>query len=618
MIQQQANVKNKTAFTLWGKFSGVFFSERNQSPRRKLFNSIWAIIFGLVISGIIVSISGHNPFLFFTSLFNEGLTTYGNKLIPMFVAYIMAGLGVAICFKSGLFNIGISGQMMAGGFTTLVIFRSELLTKTSISASSIVLALFVAIMIGALVAVIAGMLKTTFGVNEVVSTIMLNWIIFFVIKFLVIDLASLPYQVLDTDTGKIVTKYRDFLADGSSLSSNLSLGYTLPNFFFPTDLNNSWFTNSWNWIILSIALVMVVATWFLLSKTRFGYKIRMIGLNKDAAEYSGTNKNSLILIVMAISGAFCGLAGFIWYMGIGGQMDISEQPLLAGFDAITISLLAYNNPVGLVLSSFFYGTLSAGSAAIPTQFVGLPKETTDIIIGILVYGAAISIAFSRLNVFRWSRDFINLSRYKKYRNAAVDLWSARWTYFVDAFKVQSKINSVKSQNGNKWKKINEEFKQKLIDIEKSYFEKYKDSGMKKFDVKLMTNEDQLIYFDKLATLSKDKNERLASEHYFEKNIFKAERVEKFKVAKEKFATIKKEMLLENNKILATTRELRKASFFKPNSAQAEEIILTTWFEVNSIDLAKENISKNKVEKSKLKITKFAKKYQKLDLIQGGM
>lgn len=592
--QKEIKLEEKRSFALWNSFTDKFFSERTKTPRRKLFNTLWAVVFGFILSSIVIGFSNQNPFAVFTSLFYEGTTTYGNKLISIFTAYLIASLAVAICLKAGLFNIGISGQMMAGGFTTLLIFKAFPITN----GTNVFLAIAIAILIGSFVAVVAGMLKTYFGINEVVSTIMLNWIIFFVIKFCVQDLQG-------------------YISNEDSLSNNLSLGYIMPNFYQPSDLNFSWYSNNWNWIILSIAFVLVIGLWLTISKTSFGYKIRMVGLNKDAADYSGTNKNSLILIVMAISGALSGLAGFIWYTGQGGQIDISEQPLLAGFDAIAISLLVYNNPIGIVFSSFVYGTMKVGSAAIPTEFIGIPKEINEIVVGVMVYSAAIAVAFTKLNVFDWIKNFFILSGREKYRTSRVKYWKANIDYGTSWFKIQKDINSIKIKNRRKWKDINNNYKHEITSLERKLFEKYKDKMNKKFNVEFMLDDDQMFYFNELAKLKKERNLKLAQHSFYEKNNIKARRQEKFKLEKARHQAIKNEVIDVYEKYKKTKNMIKKYKFFKANQLEAEEVILVSWIEINSIDLSKGNISKKKIDNIKTKIKNYAQNMNLLNLVQEG-
>lgn len=584
MTNNESIVQNNS---LWGKFTTFFFADQNKSPRRKFYNSLWAVLFGFIICGIVISFSGYNPFSIFGALFSNGAVTFSNKLISVFVAYLIASLAVAICFKSGLFNIGISGQMMMGGFTTLLIFQN-----IKISGGSVVLALFIAIVSGAFVALLAGMLKTTFNVNEVVSTIMLNWIIFFIIKFVVLK--------------------EDNLHTPDSLAANLSITYVMPDWFQTSNSTGDWYSNNWNWVILAIALVLVVIIWIIFAKTTLGYKIKMIGFNKDAADYSGTNKTTLIWTVMSISGAFAGLAGAIWYIGQNGQIDISEQPLLAGFDAIAISLLAFNNPIGIIASSLIYGILNVGSAAIPSEFIGTPREMNEIIIGLMVYISAICIIFSKFNILQWLKKFFILSPIEKYRVARVEYWKSNINYFNSYFSSKIKIFNIWLKHNNDWNKIKKEHKNKIKELEQKFQTKYQCS---KFNVDVMSEDDQIKYFDLLAKFKKERDFSLAAIKYYEKNNINAQRIEKHKKDKQKYQNIRNEVLYIHHKYVSSKNVINQTKKMdeKTDLFKIEEALIVSWFEINSIDLNKKMISEKKVIKIKDSIVNVGQKYQMTNL-----
>ena len=562
------------------KIKQIFVGDHTQPARRRLFNSLWAILMGFVVCGIIIAFTGNNPFIVFFTLFNDGISVFGNKFITVFIAYVISSLAVALCFKCGLFNIGISGQMMMGGFTTLLIFQG-----LSINGGTVAFALIMSIVAGALVALLAGFLKTYFNVNEVVSTIMLNWVIFFVIKFVV---QSFPFN----PDPALKDKWQFFLSDGDSLSYNLSIGYTMPAFFQPSDLNNSWFTNNWNWIIITIGVLLVAVFGVILSKTALGYKIKMTGLSQDAANYSGTNKNALVMGIMALSGALSGLAGFIWYVGQGGQIDISLQPLTAGFDAIAIALIVFNNPAGILVSSFIYGIINAGSLAIPPQFPGLPNEINEIIIGIIVYIAAIAIIFSKFNLGKWIKQFFILSAYQKYRSAKVNNWKARIDFWKSGFAVRSKIRKIKSANIQTWKQIEEEYKHNIRALEADLWVSYQDKGPK-FNIELLNENDQNLYFDKIASLRKERDINLAKNEYFDKFNIKSARLEKFKQEKLVYIGIRDEILENHKKVKAAQKSLKFLAKNELDPHRIEEILVNSWNQIQSIKLEHETFNKNK-------------------------
>ncbi|WAM08328.1 ABC transporter permease subunit [Mycoplasmopsis cynos] len=189
-------------------------------------------------------------------------------------------------FKSGLFNIGVSGQMsfpVIIFFTILIIFR---LDTSNISLQFLIGMFFIFIILGMFIGMISGILKAFFNVHEVISTIFLNWIIAFLGRYLF----TLSNKVFGNDP-----KVRSYFDDISG-----------------TKLINVSIDTQYIFIYIGIALlaVLVFLIWFIYSKTALGYKIKMVGLNKTNAKYVGVNEKLLIITIMSISGALSGIAGF--------------------------------------------------------------------------------------------------------------------------------------------------------------------------------------------------------------------------------------------------------------------------------------------------------------------
>ena len=575
--------QNQQRFSAWDKFKNAFFAEHTSSGRRKVFNTLWAVLVGFIISGILIAFTGHNPFAVFFALFNDGLTIFGNKFISIFIGYLVAALAVSICFKAKLFNLGISGQMMMGGFMTLLIFK-----LIAINGGTVVLALVISMLMGALCALLAGFLKTYFGINEVVSTIMINWIIFFLIKFMVQQISG--------------------LSSGDSLSSNLSLGYIMPNFFQPSDLNNSWFTNGWNWIIIVLGLALSGLIWVIVSKTAFGYKIHMTGFNRDAADYSGTNQTTLILSIMAISGALSGLAGFIWYVGQGGQIDIGEQPPLAGFDAIAISLLVFNNPLAIVGSSFIYGLINAGSPGLHSQFIGLPNAINEIVIGLMVYIAAVCVIFSKFNVGQWIKKFFILSPHQQYRSARVVYWKARFNYWANWFRANNQIRQIKSANKATWKTIKDEHLAKVDAFVQELWTPYIAQHGEHLNVELLSETDQQLYFETLARLKKERDIALAAASYFEKVNIRSFRVSQFHQDREAYNQVKQTILTNWAALKGAQKTLHTINKGEYTAQEIEALLAGAWAKVATMESQTSFMKEAKIEATKQSIVDFGQQY----------
>lgn len=344
-------------------------SDDTKRGGRKFLNAIWAIFFGILISMIFISAIGKDPINAFSQLIKGG-----NDLKKItwtyFSMYAFGGLAVAIGFKAGLFNIGVPGQMMASGTAAYFIIRQYGSTDTG----SMIVALLVAIATGMIIALLVGLLKSFLNIHEVVTTIMLNWIIFYLAKYIFRPGTKYNFQDYEQST--------PFAGIKSSI-------------FNVQD-------NAWIFSIL-IVVVVSITLWIIISRTTIGYKIRGIGINKDAATYSGFSKRTLISGTMALSGALAGVSGFMFYIvQRSGSIDFSSgQPLSYGFDAIAIALLAYNSMLGVPLTAILYSYLQAGQSRLELE-TGIGREFYAIIVGIIVYLAAIAVIFEKFKPAEFS------------------------------------------------------------------------------------------------------------------------------------------------------------------------------------------------------------------------
>src|SRR5216684_938047 len=259
---------------------------------------------------------------------------------------IFASISVAIAFRAGLFNIGAAGQLAVGAMAadivglTFTSWPSWVLIPTMLLAS---------ILAGAIWGGIAGFLKAWRGAHEVVTTIMLNWIAFYGTDYLI---NSPPFTAPFGVTATIVLSPKAQLPSIASLSNQI-FGTNLSTFSYTVDVS------------IFFALIAVVIYWFIISRTTFGYEIRVIGQNPKAAQYAGIPTKRNIFLVMAIAGAFAGLAGSTRLMGQPGYelsaTAFSLDP--TGFDAIAVALLGGGTAIGVLLCALLLGGLRSGSTA---------------------------------------------------------------------------------------------------------------------------------------------------------------------------------------------------------------------------------------------------------------
>lgn len=336
--------------------------------KKEALNSVIAVALGLLAGAILMLMIGDNPIDGYVYLFKGGLMNIqriGDTLATA-TPLIFTGLSVAFAFKTGLFNIGTPGQMLFGGFcaTSIGLLYSDSMPRFLL----LILMILVGALAGALWAFVPGFLKAKFNVNEVVSSIMMNWTAYWIIYY------AIPTY---------------FKGSTETESKNISAVASLK-----TEWLTKLFSGSYINLGLIIAIVAVVLIGFILNKTVLGYELKAVGFNRDAAEYAGMSVNKNIILAMMIAGSLSGLAGVAQYVGNASNMQIGVMPS-QGFDGIAVSLLGANNPLGVLVSAIFFGLLYSGKGFMNVN-TSIPPEIADTIIAIIIYFAAISSAVPML------------------------------------------------------------------------------------------------------------------------------------------------------------------------------------------------------------------------------
>jgi ABC-type uncharacterized transport system permease subunit len=333
--------------------------------KRELLVGLTAVALGLVAGAVLMALTGNNPFAGYLYLFAGGLMNVeriGNTL-AMATPLILTGLSVAFAFRTGLFNIGAAGQALVGGVVAVALGLSLDLPKP-VLVPLLVLAAAVA---GALWAWLPGLLKAKFNVHEVVSTIMMNWIAYWLTY----------YTIPAFFKGSFETESK-LVPDVASLK--------IP---FLTHL----FSGSYINLGLLVSLLAVVAVSVILNKTVLGYRLKAVGYNRFAAEYAGINVNRHIVASMTIAGALSGLGGATMYIGYASSIQIGILPSI-GLDGIAVALLASNSPVGVLGSAVFFGLLQSGKGFM-NAMTKIPPEIGDTIIATIIYFAATAVLIER-------------------------------------------------------------------------------------------------------------------------------------------------------------------------------------------------------------------------------
>ncbi len=361
-----------------GSIGPVFRSLMGDEKRQKITIPLLAILLSLLAGAIVFLLLGKNPLTGYVSfLRGSGLVPKANyaahkNMFTDFMSFVnawtpmlFASLAVAVAMRSGLFNIGVSGQMLLAGLAaTLTVGYSGLP-----AAVAKPLVLIICAVTGALVASLIGFLKYKWNISEVVSSIMLNYIIRYWVSFCV----KLP-GISDPKTRQsmpINPNARLSLMDTEifGLKIDIPLG-----------------------IILALAAVFLIR--FLFDKMRLGFEFRAIGANPKAAKYAGINVGRNLVASMAISGALAGLAGATYFLGYVGSIQ-PDTLISTGFDAIAVCVLGNSTPLGILLSSFFISVIDKGSTYMSSS-VGVRQEIGALIKGLILLFSACGAYFSYL------------------------------------------------------------------------------------------------------------------------------------------------------------------------------------------------------------------------------
>ena len=346
-------------------FVNCFGNEKYQSITIPLF----AILISLIVGAVIITLLGKNALSAYQNLLQgSGLlpkpsyagyksmltdfTSFLNAWTPM----LFASLAVAVALRAGLFNIGVSGQMLtAGFFATVLVGYSEM---PSLIAKPLVL--IVGIIAGACVGGLIGYLKYRFNINEVVSSIMINYIAQYVFSFFINTYFVDP---VSRQSASVSTESRLTLMD--TLVGDLKMDIPLA-------------------VVLAIITAFFIK--FLIDKTTLGYELKAAGASPTAAEYAGIHVGKNMVLTMVISGGLAGLAGVTYYLGYFGSIQ-PKVLVSTGFDAIAVSLLGNSNPIGILFSSFLITIISKGSTYMSSA-AGIQAEIASVITGILLLFSA--------------------------------------------------------------------------------------------------------------------------------------------------------------------------------------------------------------------------------------
>lgn len=350
--------------------------------------SIMAIGVGFLFGFILLIVSNPSQAVEGLGIILAGGFSGGMKGMGQVLYYatpiIVTGLAVGFCFRTGLFNIGASGQFIVGAFVAIFIGVKWTFLP---GALHWIVALLGATLAGGLWALIPGILKAYCNVHEVISSIMMNYIGMFSVNYLV--------KLFIHDTTK-------------NLSMNVANSAVLPKWgldkIFSNKIGSTIDSSTVNAGFL-IAIIAAIVIYIILNKTTFGYELKACGFNKFASKYSGINEKRTIVYSMVIGGMLAGLGGGLLYLCGPSGRRIKVVDILAaeGFNGISVALLGLSNPIGIIFSGIFIAYITVGGEYL--QRLDFVPEIISIMIAAIIYCSAFSLIF-RNSVLKFINKYI--------------------------------------------------------------------------------------------------------------------------------------------------------------------------------------------------------------------
>ena len=318
----------------------------------KSIGSIIALLIAFAVTAVIIVLSGKSPAVAFESMFKGAFGTINSisetfiKAVPL----LLAGLGLTICYRTGLTSIGAEGQIIMGGLMATIVgvyfggMPRYLLIPVAMLAAMIG---------GGAWAGIAGYLKAKLGVSEVINTIMLNYIALFFVAYLVDGPMREPPGFYPQSPLLVKGAWLSYLIKGTRMHTG---------------------------VLIAAAAVFIV--YFLLWKSPLGYQMRAVGYNSLAARTNGINVNRNMVLAMFLSGVFSGLAGGIEIMGLHHRL-MNGFSSSYGFDAMAVALLGRLHPAGVTIAAFFFAVMRVGANTMQ-RVVQVPVALVNVIQGLVI------------------------------------------------------------------------------------------------------------------------------------------------------------------------------------------------------------------------------------------
>lgn len=323
----------------------------SKSTIRSIYKAAISITLALLVTSVLFLITGANPFLaYYWILYGAfgNVNLFIETLVRM-TPILLVSLGLAVVFKAKVWNIGAEGQLYMGAMMGTI-------AAVSIGNTpfTLIIGILAAILGGMAWASIPALMKTKLGINEVITTFLMNYVAIYLIQWLI----AFPFRSSDS-----------LFPESARLPSAALLPYLMP----PSRLHLG--------VIITLFVVFPIV-YLLMNRTTFGYKLKAVGENPEAARYGGINVKKTIFLALIFSGALAGIAGFFEVSGLQFRMRSSLSPGY-GYTGIVVALLGNNNPIGVLLSSIFLAAIFNGASTM-SRVMNQPQGIVDFIQGVLI------------------------------------------------------------------------------------------------------------------------------------------------------------------------------------------------------------------------------------------
>ena len=338
------------------------WAKRIRGAGKAVGRQVAMMLVAIVIVMIFLAVSGYDPAAVLQGL-GRAFTRDLAGTIRWATPLILAGVAVCIPFKAEVFNLGVDGQIYLGAIASTWIALALPETTGRLGLLPVFLAGAAA---GALFALIPALMKVYFGTDMVVTTLLLNFVGQLLTEFMAAEVMRDPEKITQMNASRTLPEALWTPKLGAFGASSASVG-----------------------IYLAVIVALIAA--FLFFKTTLGYEIKLVGTNQQFARYGGMKPNGIILKVMALSGAVAGVIGAMEVTAVQHKLIAAFNPDI-GFDGIVVALLANNNPLGVILSGFFFGALKNGGS-IMQRVTSVPQIVTEIIMAIIILTISADVGF---------------------------------------------------------------------------------------------------------------------------------------------------------------------------------------------------------------------------------